>query len=328
MWQHNSAPVLQLAKASSGVGMVVAPLLAGPFIKGKIVPDNFTLYEFLNKTHSTATGDEAIDDYNQSIERRADLELPFLVGGIANLIIPISMRYKYLEEDIDCPTGGTGMSPDDRRATLHSIKEFTIKKPIVEQSALMKWTFVALIATSLSTYGAMENMHLVYSSTYYQLSAVQMSASRAADVLSVLNASLTVGKLISTFIALKVKANIMLMYHMVLLAISQAVLYFGRTSQVMVWIGNVLMGFGYSAIWPSYFQFGEDFVGLTDNIAAIFALVSAICPMITPFFFGPLVEENPDIFIIMEFDNRSLLVKVVIKSPTRLYLLPPLIDYM
>jgi hypothetical protein len=93
MWQHSSAPVLQLAKASSGAGMVVAPLLAGPFIKGKIVPDNSTLYEFLNKTHSTATGDEAIDDYNQSIERRADLELPFLVGGIANLISKLSYYF-------------------------------------------------------------------------------------------------------------------------------------------------------------------------------------------------------------------------------------------
>ncbi|CAG2115589.1 unnamed protein product, partial [Medioppia subpectinata] len=249
MWQKNSAPVLQLAKAVGGAGMVVAPLLAGPFIQGRVVPSNATLAEFFNRTHSKAKGDDLIDEYNYSLDRRSDLLIPFIAGGAVNLIIPVSMlamfifkRYHYdeSEAELNSQVGG-GKGAESRRATVISVKEFTIRKPTVEQTPAMKWLFVALIGISLSTYGAMENTHLVYSSTYYQLGPIKMSASKAADVNAVLNASLTVGKLISTFIALKVKANIMLIYHMVLLAISQAVLYFGRNSEVIVWVGNVLI---------------------------------------------------------------------------------------
>ncbi|XP_054166590.1 uncharacterized protein LOC128964056 [Oppia nitens] len=276
MWQQNCAPVLQLAKALGGIGMVISPLLTKPFILGRVTPDNSTLKTYLQNITSTATGDEAIDEYNYSLERKSQLEIPFIISGALNLIVPISMalmfvfkRYYYEENELNSHLGDTkGVVPEGRRSTVHSIKEYTIKKPTVEQTPLMKWTFVLLIATSLSTYNGMESLHLVYSSTYYQYSGAKMTAQTAADVLSVMNAALTIGKLISALIALKLKAHIMLSYHFVLLAISMVILYFGRNSALIIWIGNVVIGLAFSCIWPSFFQFGEDFIGLSDTVAS------------------------------------------------------------
>ena len=176
-----------------------------------------------------------------------------------------------------------------------------------------------MLALSLSSFGGMEVAHLSYAPTYYQDLPIHLSAQKAAEVMSVVSASLTFGKLVTAFISIRVKSEIIIAYHLVILAISMAVLYFGCNSETLIWIGNGLMGmfkkltkivtliidfqsgFGFSAIWSAYFSLAEEYVGLTNNISSVFLSVSSICPMITPFVCGPLIEKNPQIFLLIQF---------------------------
>lgn len=79
MWKQDSAPVLQLTKAFYGVGTIVAPLLAKPYLFGKLDLKNET--DILLNINSTMTNDQ----FNESIDRRPELKNPFLYAGVITL---------------------------------------------------------------------------------------------------------------------------------------------------------------------------------------------------------------------------------------------------
>ena len=109
-------------------------------------------------------------------------------------------------------------------------------------SKKVKYSLIALIGINLSTYAGMEMCHFSYLSAYYQDLPIHLSAAKAAEILSVLSATLTLGKLVSAFISIKVKPEIMISYHYVILAISMALLYFGSNNELIIWIGNAVAG--------------------------------------------------------------------------------------
>lgn len=113
---------------------------------------------------------------------------------------------------------------------------------IIEKSPKVKWTLIALTSLSLSTIGGFELIHFYYCSTYIQFLPIHLSVKKAADIMSLMSTTYTIAKLVSALIAIKVKAEIMIIYHFVILIASMAILYFGSGSEMMIWIGNGLIG--------------------------------------------------------------------------------------
>ena len=71
---------------------------------------------------------------------------------------------------------------------------------------------------------------------------LRLSAKTAANIASLMATTYTVTKIFAAGIAFKVKAEIMISYHFVILVIAMAVLYFGSNSELMLWVGNGLLG--------------------------------------------------------------------------------------
>ena len=76
IWRQHSAPLLQLLKASQGLGVIFGPLLDEPFLMGELQVNNITLYN-QNETFI----EMATEELNYSIDRRSNLQIPFLVTG-------------------------------------------------------------------------------------------------------------------------------------------------------------------------------------------------------------------------------------------------------
>ena len=76
MWGAKSAAILQLSKATNGLGVIVAPLLDEPFLVGELKLDNLTQYH-----HNLTAIHMAHDELNYSIDRRSKLKIPFMIGG-------------------------------------------------------------------------------------------------------------------------------------------------------------------------------------------------------------------------------------------------------
>ena len=96
---------------------------------------------------------------------------------------------------------------------------------------------IGLFAIFLSIYCCLEGTHFNYSSTYYQFIPLKITAQNAAEILSVMCTTYTIGRCVSAFIALKVGPKVMIIYHLLILMVAMTVLYFGQPSKIIIWIG-------------------------------------------------------------------------------------------
>ena len=109
-------------------------------------------------------------------------------------------------------------------------------------SPLVRNIVVVLVALSLNAANGISFGHIFYSSAYYQYLSVGISASKAAQILSVMSATFTIGRLVSVFVAIKVKTDIMIAYHLIIICVAMIFSYFGQNSITSIWIGNALIG--------------------------------------------------------------------------------------
>ncbi|CAG2120268.1 unnamed protein product, partial [Medioppia subpectinata] len=177
-------------------------------------------------------------------------------------------------------------------------------------SSKMRILLIVLLAMSISVYSAIEINYFGNSATYFQYLPMRLSAQTSDDLLMAMSATFTVGRLFSAFISSKLRPEIMLSYHLVIIGVSLGILFFGSNSLTMIWIGNILAGFGFAAMWSSYFAFGEKYIKLTDKNNSVLCFSSALLGFVTPFIIGNLVEKHPEVFIYLEFGYFGLDVDV------------------
>lgn len=192
------------------------------------------------------------------------------------------------------------------------------------ENAVIPWrkAKLAIMAFCVATYVASEFGYVAFSTAMYQYLDIHLSAPLSARVQSIMSTSFTLGRLITAFISLKVKPDIILCYHYVLLIGSIVFIYFGRDNLTMIYAGNVILGeffllsqkksiikffqcqkcilgFGFSAIWPGLFAFTEHFLHLTDRVCTVFAFFAGSACLIIPLVLGQVFHSYPIILIIV-----------------------------
>ena len=99
-----------------------------------------------------------------------------------------------------------------------------------------------LAALFLATYDGAEIGYFYYSPTMLQYMDIKLTASVAAHVSSVLSAAYTSGRLLTAFISLKLKPDIIVSYHFVIILVAQVVLFIGRDNQTIIYIATAILG--------------------------------------------------------------------------------------
>ena len=158
-----------------------------------------------------------------------------IIGPVIMLVMFFVKRYKIPETD--SPT-------TDEKNNVVLVDDPHATQIPLEQSPRTRKVLIVLFALMLNSYG-FENIYFLTVATYLQyLPNVVISASKAAEIMITLSITYTVGRLISAFIAAKVRAEVMITYHMVIIAISIVILYIGQSASTitLVYIGNGLIG--------------------------------------------------------------------------------------
>src|SRR2546429_611555 len=85
-----------------------------------------------------------------------------------------------------------------------------------------------------------------------------VTGQKGALLQSAFAGAFTVGRASSILIALKLKPHHMLFINFLITAIANGVLYFlAHKAEMWIWIGVILLGLGFSAIFPSTYAFLE-----------------------------------------------------------------------
>jgi MFS family permease len=83
MWQQRSPAFLQFSQFMYGVGSMLGPLLAAPFLIGELRNETETE---TNPSVTTTESPISTTDINLTIDRRPKIEIPFIIGGVIQLI--------------------------------------------------------------------------------------------------------------------------------------------------------------------------------------------------------------------------------------------------
>ena len=111
-----------------------------------------------------------------------------------------------------------------------------------ELSPRTRYVVIAFMALILMAYNGIELTFLTYCSTFYQSLPIKISAPKAAQLMSIFSATYTLGRLLTAYISLKLRADIILIYHMLIIMASMAVLFFEQTSELAIHIGMAMIG--------------------------------------------------------------------------------------
>jgi hypothetical protein len=147
-------------------------------------------------------------------------------------------RYKSPKERIKRKVSSENLLEDSDSDDRHSSQAFIDSSKRPKERRLL----IILIALCLAFYSSLELAHFWFSSTYYQFIALRIPAPKAAEILSVMATSYTIGRGISSFIAIKIKPKVMIIYHYCIIIIAMTVLYLGQNSIELIWFGNVIIG--------------------------------------------------------------------------------------
>ena len=307
MWHKSSPPVLQFSQFMYGLGCILAPLLVKPYLTGELASNSTIVPIVSTTTLSTITSTEI----NKAIDRRALLKTPFMINGLIQSLIPIVLfimffvkRYEYIKPNLkrkesveDLSSTGVENFDDNGSVTSESTQVIPRDSDSLRRDRRLN---IVLIAIFLATYTTVELSHFSYSSTYYQFISLGITAREAAEIFSIMASSFTIGRCVSALIAIKLKPKVMIGYHFFVIFVALIVLYMGLKSDRLIWLGNVIIGFGFSAVFPAIFAFAEEYIKINDKISTILIFSSASLNLFTPFILGPLLENNS--FILLEFE--------------------------
>ncbi len=221
------------------MGTIIGPLIENPFVRGEPDDDNKnqTNPEFANFSTTVSSLEIITAD-----ERKKSLIKPFffigslfILGAIMMLLMFIFRRYKY-EEEIKEIEGNDESDITNSKAKLS------------EQIGSPNKLIIGLGAFCIGSYAAVESACFQFIPAYAQYHKLKLSASKSTLLLSAMAIAYTVFRGFSIFIAIKVKPQFMLYCHYCIIFISCVILLSSENSLLMLWIGDIMIGVGLSAM--------------------------------------------------------------------------------
>lgn len=184
-----------------------------------------------------------------------------------------------------------------RYQTKNSKTNELTEEKLLDNAKTPKTLILSLIAMFAAFICVSEEIYLQFSATYFQYIPLRMTASESAEIVSVMALIYTVGRGLNFFVAIKIKPQFMIAFHSTIIFVAMAILYFGQSSITVLWIGSLLMSFGFAPVYPLVFGLSGLYLEVTNKIGTFLMLSTDSLNVFLPFIFGKFIEKSPNVFI-------------------------------
>ena len=185
---------------------------------------------------------------------------------------------------------------------------------------------VLIGGTMFCFYEGMENINFEYLQTFYLNTKLNLSEDTSDLIVSAMSASYTVnilksshkllsffgsqiGRGIGIFLAIKVEPKYFLYCDLLLISIANAILYFyANTSETMLIIGTVILGLGFSTVFPCIYSYMERHIRLTNVICGILMVSCASIATVDPIIVGRYIKDYPYILLYVNIGSTVLVI--------------------
>ncbi|XP_054166886.1 uncharacterized protein LOC128964326 [Oppia nitens] len=285
-----------------GIGTILSPIVNQMFLKDDSLVSNTVQIVanddmFVNKTTQTI---DLID------ERRDSLKMPFLINGVIQFIFPMLLvvmfmikKYRLSDQMIVETTIDYECKKSEHKKNLFKSSDESPRK-----------TLILLFAVFFMFYNACEGLAFQFGPSYYQNMELRLTSSKAAGIMSVMATAYTIGRGINVLISIKIRAKHMIEYHFLIIITGFCILFFSNHSLLMVQMANIVLGFGFSALFPSMFAYIKQYIEISNSIGTVLMFSSEIVVSFTPYILATFIERYAIIFIIIE--SLYLMISIVI----------------
>jgi len=254
MWE-NPGVFIQTQHFAYALGTLISPLLVKPFLA---------------------------DDQHGSegkVDQGTTLWIPFTIGGSitilgAGFIIGLFLFKKYEPPEINSNREDSGC----KKTGSNSDRIFLI-------------IFSAIF---LGAYNGMELCTLQFFPSFTHYIDLELSEQDGAFVLSSLTGAFTLGRGLGILLVLRAVPEVILIGNISLVTLGNLVLYFLANSSItFLWIGAVLLGVGFSTVFPLFFGYIEQYLEISNVVGGVILVAGGFFSGLYPVLIGDYMEVDP-----------------------------------
>ncbi|GIY85277.1 sodium-dependent glucose transporter 1 [Caerostris darwini] len=279
LWGKDSGPFYQALHFTFGLGALIAPLIAAPFLGDY---ESETL-EFDLKNSSTIFNNTTIQNRNSSLDTIS--EIPHvtyaftIIGGFALFVTVL-----FLIVCIIAPIDNQGQTTDETQ----------IRKRKLGFILLIVLLNVVLVFVETGT----EVGYAQMLATYVVKGPLKLTSTTGSYMTSVFWGAFSVARFVSVFVAIKFSCLQMIIFDVIISLIGALILLFFGASEVWaVWLGTILLGVGIASFFPSAIGWVERYITVTNKIASSFAIGAAFGGMVIPYIISHYIDTIPKVIL-------------------------------
>ncbi|CAG7727659.1 unnamed protein product [Allacma fusca] len=297
LWKGQAGIFVQTHYFFFALGSFVAPLMLNPFL----LEENSSSKANASENGSMFGGNDPSTTTTATIVQESQIYVPMCIaGGIilisASYILFLFFCNKYKPEEEVFPVQDV-----PRKRSIVSAVSVVID--LDKGWTRNKLMLVILSAVVLSGYQGMEVSTVQFLPTFAHNIALKLPEPEAALVTSGLTGAFTAGRFLGILIVFfKLPPTVILLANMVLSFTGNIILCLFATDNLnCLWAGAVLLGLGYSTIFPCVYDYIEKYLTVTNFIGTVFIVSGGGVAGLYPFILGPFVETHPLVLTYLVF---------------------------
>lgn len=275
LWREKSGPIFQGLHFTFGLGGLVAPLIAAPFL-GEYTESDIDSELDLNSTLLNAT---SVSLANSTTIRESRIVYPFSVIGICGILVATGFIILCL------------ISPTEK-GKISDEKENNNKISLGFLAPIIIFNFLLIFVQAGTEIGYGQML-----TSYAVKGQLRLPTTTGSYMTSAFWAAFTLSRLTSVFLAVKLKSLTILIGDIVIIAVAALALLFLMPREWVLWAASVIYGTGVASFYPTAIGWTSEHIFVTNKIASIFTVGAATGEMVMPFLISFFIETIPDIFI-------------------------------
>ncbi|XP_037036786.1 sodium-dependent glucose transporter 1-like isoform X3 [Bradysia coprophila] len=297
IWQNKAGPFIQAQHLFYAIGAVIPTVIVAPFLNKNVTDLSTT---------DTST-----------------IHIPFLMiavfGSLAllfQLFLFTFYRYHtppmYANENFELIDDAKNVpSPTETELSCGSVSINQQQEIVTVMGvSVRKIKLVVITVVFLGAYQSMEVSSMQFLPIFGQYSDLKMTESASSYVLTGLNGMFAFGRLIGTIVIFKVRPELIIALNIILVIMGNVILLiWANDSLTMFWLGSMILGLGFSTMFPSFCAFIEKYLVFTTSVASSTIVFGSFVSSIYPLIIGKFIEHQA---VVLTYTNLlSISVSIV-----------------
>ncbi|GFU24416.1 sodium-dependent glucose transporter 1 [Nephila pilipes] len=293
IWGKDSGPIYQALHFIFGLGGLIGPLVAAPFVGHYVKLESSN--EFEVSTNTSSIGQSLANNSFLIVEGVPPVTYAFTAIGCFALLVTVLFLVVCIISPVD---------NQEQQDSSAQVRERSL-------SFILLIVFLNIVLVFVET--GTEVGYAQMLASYVVKGPLKLTPTIGSYMTSAYWAAFSVSRFASVFLAIFFSNLQLIVFDVVVSAIGAAVLvFFGASNEWAMWLATILLGVGIASFFPSAIGWIESYITVTNKMASSFCVGAAFGQMLIPYIIGSYIEEMPDILIYIEVASCVLSAAIVL----------------